>query len=408
MAISIKESLSVGFSDFWSRKLRSFIVILGIVLGTLSIVVVTSIINGINKQTLAWMEERGGLAKISVYRNREYQEYPNLQRYFDLKEFNFLRSQIPEAKFISPTLRSYKQFSYKKKVYYAPVFGVNEDYTGIEEWNVAEGRFINNYDLNKVNDVIVIGSKVKEALFGNKKAIGELITVFGRRLEVIGIMDYRYMKSSNNLMNDNALAYLNRFAFIPLTTFINKGTGEDKIHSIKIKAQDAESAPALGVKIENILLNMRKGKPVFVVESAAEEAKSMEKNGKIFQLVFTLISAISLFIGAIVVSNIMLATIKERTREIGIRIALGARRRDIFVQFLVQTILVSLIGGLLGLVMGVSILDITSKYLGIELIANLNTILMAVFSSAFVGLLAGIIPAIIASRLDPITALRVD
>ena len=115
MAISIKESLSVGFSDFWSRKLRSFIVILGIVLGTLSIVVVTSIINGINKQTLAWLEERGGLSNITIYRNREYQEYPNLNRYFDLKEFSFLKSQIPEAQYISPSLRSYKQFSYDKK-----------------------------------------------------------------------------------------------------------------------------------------------------------------------------------------------------------------------------------------------------------------------------------------------------
>ena len=174
-----------------------------------------------------------------------------------------------------------------------------------------------------------------------------MITVFGRRMEVIGVMDHHYMKSSNQMFGDNALAYLNRHAFIPLTTFINKGTGEDKIRSIRIKAQDADSAPALGRKIENILLNMRKGKPVFVVQSAAEQATAMEKNGRIFQLVFTLISAISLFIGAIVVSNIMLATIKERTREIGIRIALGARRIDIFVQFLVQTILVSLIGGLL-------------------------------------------------------------
>jgi len=407
MAISLKENISVGLSDFWSRKVRSFIVILGIVLGTMSIVVVTSIINGINKQTMSWLMERGGLANITVRRNWQDQSIQGQRKYFDLKEFNNINKLIPEAQYISPSLRSYQKFSHGQEKFNHPVFGVNEDFTGIEEWNVANGRFVKDFDVKQVNDVIVIGSKIKEEFFGSKKAIGELITVFDRRFKVIGVMEHRYMKG-NGMSGENSLGYLNRRAFVPLTTFINKGTGEDRIYEFKLKAASAESAPALGEKLNNIILNMRGGKQVFEVETAVEEAKSMEKNSSIFQLVFTLISAISLFIGAIVISNIMLATIKERTREIGIRIAVGARRRDIFTQFLVQTILVSVIGGILGLLVGLSLLEVASKFLEMELFATTSTILLAIVSSAFVGFLAGVIPAIIASRLDPITALRYE
>lgn len=407
MAISIRENISAGLSDFWSRKVRSFIVILGIILGTMSIVVVTSIINGINKKTMAWLTERGGLTKITIERNWENEGIEQERRYFNLKEFNELSALIPEAKYISPTMRQYVSFSFKQESARFPVFGATQDYTGIEEWNLDSGRFINEYDLKQNNDVVVIGSTIKEELFGSKNPIGEIITVYSRRMRVIGVMEHRFMKG-DGIMQDNALSYLNRRAFVPLSTMINKGTGEDKIFNITIKANDVESAPILGEKLENIVLNMRHGKPVFRVRTASEEADSMKKNSGIFQLVFTLISAISLFVGAIVISNIMLATIKERTREIGIRIAIGARRRDIFFQFLVQTVLVSLIGGVFGLIVGLSILDLASKFLEMELFATTSTIVLAIFSSAFVGLLAGVIPAIIASRLDPIKALRYE
>ena len=405
MAISIKENLIVGFSDFWSRKIRSIIVILGIILGTMSIIVVTSIINGINKTTMAWLMERGGLAKISIERNWDNDTTSGEREYFNLKEFEQISSLIPEAKYINPQMNRHLSFSYKQDTQYFSTFGVLADLTGIEEWDISKGRFINDFDIKQNNDVIVIGSYIKDTFFGNKNAIGEIITVHNRRMKIIGVMEHRFMKN-NHPMQQNGLAYLNRRAFIPISTMINKGTGEDKIFRIDLKAKDVESASALGAKLENIILNMRHGKPVFRIRSAKDEAQTMKKNSEIFQLVFTLISAISLFVGAIVISNIMLATIKERTREIGIRLAVGARRRDIFFQFLVQTILVAVIGGIFGIITGLSILNIVSKFLEMELFANTSTIVFALLSSAVVGLLAGVIPAIIASRLDPIRALR--
>ncbi|MCK4654429.1 MAG: ABC transporter permease, partial [Candidatus Cloacimonetes bacterium] len=263
MAISIKESLTVGFSDFWSRKVRSLVTVIGIVLGTMSIIVVLALVNGINKQTLQWMMERGGLSKISVYRNWSYDNPTNARNYFTLREFELIRSLIPEAKYINPQERHWVHHSYEDKNYRTSIWGVLPDFTKIEEWNTQQGRFISEFDVNQSNDVIVIGTKVKEELFGNKNPIGKLITVHGRRLQVIGIMKHRYMKSSGNIGRENALGYLNRRSYVPLSTMIHKGTGEDKISSFIVKAQDAESAPELRQKLEAIILNLRHREPVF-------------------------------------------------------------------------------------------------------------------------------------------------
>ena len=408
MAISLKENITVGFSDFWSRKVRSIITVMGIVLGTMSIIVVLALVKGINNQTMKWMLERGGLSKITVSRNWQYDKPDHVRNYFTWKELELIRSLIPEAKYFNPQQRHWVRHSYEDKDYRTSIRGVLPDFSKIEEWDVHEGRFISTFDIEQSNDVIVIGTKVKEELFGNKKAVGKVITVNDRRLKVVGVMAFRYMKNSGAIGNDNAFSYLNRRTFVPLTSMIHKGSGKDNIYSFTLKAQDAESAPALREKLSNIILNLRRGLPVFEVESAKEEAEEMAKNQKVFQMIFYIISVISLLVGAIVIANIMLATIQERTREIGIRLTVGARRRDIFIQFLVQTILVTTIGGILGIVVGLSLLDIVSNFIGIELIAGIAMIFVALMVSAGVGFVSGIIPAIIASKLDPVEALRYE
>ena len=407
MAISLKESIVFGFSDFWSRKVRSLVTIIGIILGTMSIIVVLSLVNGINKQTLQWMMERGGLSKITVHRNWQYDNPNKLRNYFTWKEIKLIRSLIPEAKYMNPQKRYWLRHSYEDKEYNTSIYGVLPDFSKIEEWETEDGRFISEFDINQSNDVIVIGTQVRDELFGNKDPIGQFITVHERRLQVIGIMKHRYMKS-NNIGSDNALGYLNRRTFVPLSTMIHKGTGDDNISSLALKAQDAESAPELRKKLEAIILNLRHGEPVFMIESAQEEAEEMAENQKTFQIIFFIISIISLLVGGIVIANIMLASIQERTREIGIRLTVGARRRDIFIQFLVQTVLITCIGGILGTLVGLSILKMVSGYINIELIAELSMVLIALTVSVGIGLLAGIIPAIMASKLNPVEALRYE
>ncbi|MCD4820338.1 MAG: ABC transporter permease [Candidatus Cloacimonetes bacterium] len=408
MVIPFKESIIVGFSDLWSRKIRTLVTITGIILGTMSIIVVLSLMNGIQKKTMEWMMERGGLAKITVRRDWNYESPTNEPKVFTLREINLIKSLVPEAKYMNPVIRAYIKYSYKKNNYWGPVRGVLTDFSAIEEWDVEKGRFINEIDIREYSDVIVIGTKVKEELFGNEDPIGKWITAHGKRVQVIGIMKHRFMENSGAVGNDNALSYLNRRCFIPLSTMVRKGTGNDEINSFTVKAYDANSAPDLREKLEAIILNLRHGEPVFRIESAQEEAEKMKQQQLIFTIIFFLISAISMLVGGIVIMNIMLATIKERTREIGIRITVGAKRNDIFFQFLIQTILITFLGGIVGVFSGISILSYVSEYLKIELFANAFTILIAITVSVGLGMVSGIIPAIMASRLNPVEALRYE
>ncbi len=408
MAIALKESIVIGFTDFWSRKVRGLITVFGILLGTMSIIVVLSLVNGVNKQSLAWMMERGGLAKITVHRNWTYEKDTDERRYFLLKEIRLIQSLLPEVQYFNPQIRRYFKLSHGSNDYRSSVYGIVPDFENIEEWSVEEGRFISDFDINNSNDVICIGTKIKEELFGNREALGQFITVQQRRLQIIGIMKHRFLKNNNNIGNENSFAYLNRRAYIPLTTMIHKIHNKDEIYSFQIKASSPEAAPELKNKLESILLNLRHGEPVFEIESAQESAEEIKENSKIFYFIFFMISAISLLVGGIVISNIMLATVQERTREIGIRIAVGARRRDIFIQFLVQTILITTIGGIIGIITGLSILNLVEKFLKFELVAAPAIVLVALLVSAGVGFLAGIIPAIMASKLNPVEALRYE
>lgn len=408
MAISLRESVHVGLTDFWSRKIRSLVTIMGIVLGTMSVIVVLAMVNGVNKQTLAWMMERGGLTKITVTRNWEYEGDKNVRDYFTFSEVVKIKELLPEAQYYNPQVNDWGRLSYKDKHFRTRVQGVVPDFQYVEEWTADTGRFISEYDIEQNNDVIVLGSKAIDELFGNSDPVGKYVTFKGRRLKVIGLMKHRYLKQSFNVGNENSLDYLNWRCFVPISTMINKVNGSDNISSLVLKAKSPEAAPFLKEKLENILLNMRQGEDVFWIDSAQEEAEKMEENSKVFRVVFFLISIISLLVAGIVIINIMLATIQERTREIGIRLAVGARRFDVFIQFLVQTVIVTFIGGVIGVAVGFSILDIVSKYLEFQLVAHPTMILAAISVSVGVGFLSGIIPAIKAANLDPVKALRYE
>jgi len=408
MAISISESIVVGLTDFWSRKIRSIVTIIGIVLGTMSVIVVLAMVNGINEQTISWMMERGGLSKVTVNRNWQYEGDKNLPDYFTLREIFRIKELLPEAKYFNPQMNDWGRMTNLENSFRTRVQGIVPDYQYIEEWTVDEGRFISQFDIDQNNDVIVIGTKAVEELFPNGKAIGEYVTFNNRRLLVIGIMKHRYLKNNFDVSSENSLDYLNWRCFVPISTMINKISGEDKINNLTLKARSADDAPALVEKLDEILLNMRQGEAIFEIQSAKEEAQEVEKNTATFRVVFFLISIISLLVSGIVIINIMLATIQERTREIGIRIAVGARRFDVFVQFLVQTVIVTFIGGLVGTIAGISILSLVSKYMEFQLIAYPEMVIVALSVAVGVGFFAGIIPAIKAANLDPVQALHYE
>ena len=404
MAISLHESITLGFIDFWSRKVRSFITLLGIVLGTMSIIVILSIVNGMNQMSLSWMNESGGIRKITVNRNWRYQSQTNLPNYFTLREIDFIKDHIPPVDAFNVSIWGGYQLSNGQNSTWGSVRGTMPDFQKAEQWTVSEGRFFNQHDYMESNDVIVLGTTLKERLFGPRNPIGQFVTIQGKRMMVIGIMAHREMKGHR--WNQNPLEWLNQQSFVPVSTMVNKLGANETISEIGIQCFDEKQPHTLKPILEDIILNMRKGQPIFRVESAIEDVEQMQENTRIFRIIFFFISTISLFVGGIVIMNIMLATIQERTREIGIRLAVGARQVDIFVQFLVQTVVVTFIGGTLGVLAAFTIVDAVGNYLEMSTKSDVSMVVVALCVSCIIGLFFGIYPAIKASKLDPVIALR--
>jgi putative ABC transport system permease protein len=409
VAISLAESLQVGISDIMTRKVRSIVTIIGIILGVMSIMVVLAIVNGMNKSTLDWMSERGGLTKIEVHRNWGYDFSKGGDPSFSLREISQIRELVPEASAFNPqTQLQPQEMQFSDDGYVCSMLGVYPDMVKSEDWAVDKGRFITDVDITEHNNVVVLGSTTCKELFSSRSPLGQYVTFSGQKLLVIGVMTSKYLKNQGggSAFGDNALEYMNQRAFVPLSTLISKIDPTQKVNSLDLKADTPEKAKVLRQKVENIILNLKQGKHLFEVSSAQEQMDQMKQNSMIFSAVFILIAVISLLVGGIVIMNIMLASVKERTREIGVRIAIGARRRDIFLQFLVQTVLITGLGGVLGIVLGYGILGGVGKYLQMKVIASVSMVWVALFVSISVGLLFGIMPAVRASKLDPVEALR--
>lgn len=409
MAISLTESIQIGFQDFWTRKLRSLVTIVGIVLGTMSIIVILSLVNGMNEETMKWMTERGGLAKITIFNNWEAKNPLNLPNYFSYKEILLIKSLVPEAEVFNANIYLRSNFKYGENTTFSRTIGAFPDYELVEEWTADRGRFIKNFDITESSNVIVLGNTIKEELFGSKNPIGKTVTVRGQQLQVIGVMKYRFIgNSGSNLFSDNPFEYMNRTSIMPISTMINKFGQRDAIDEITIRAKSAEDAVALKNKLEDIVLNLRRGYGIFNVVSAQEEAEKMKQSSMMFKIIFFFISSISLIVGGIVIMNIMLASVQERTREIGIRLAVGARRFDIFLQFLIQSIMITFVGGIIGVLTGVSIVKHVGAFLNTNTVVDVTMIYIALIVSVGVGLIFGIFPSIKASNLDPVEALRYE
>ena len=407
MAISLRESIEIGLADISTRKIRTAVTVLGIILGVMSVMVVLAIVNGMNKNTLAWMEERGGLNKIEIQRNWKMDRKSWGKAYFTIQELNTVRLMIPEAIAFTPLINSRDMGLTKSGLYFKTnVRGVYPDMTEVDEWNVSAGRFINYLDLNNNNNVIVLGSTAAKELFSQKNALGEYVYLDGQALQVIGIMQEKKLKMQGGWGGDNVLEYMNKRAFVPLTTMIHKITPSEKVERINVKASSPEAALKLKTKLERILLSIKNNEKLFEVSSAKETLDEMKQNSIMFTVIFVLIAVVSLLVGGIVIMNIMLASIQERTREIGVRLAIGARRIDIFIQFMVQTVLITSLGGIVGIILGYTILGMVGRYLSMDLVASVQMIYVALLVSVGVGLLFGIMPAVRASKLNPVTVLR--
>jgi len=408
--MSIFYNIRLGIVDMVHNVGRTLITMLGVILGTMSIIAVLALVQGGREQSIRWLEERGGVLKLSIDTKWTFDLDERSQirdQRLMLKDMRLIRNYFPDLLNFSPESSKWLQMKYKDKNYSTRVNGVYPAYQEAENFSIGEGRFISEFDVEQASRVIAIGVRVKDALFGKENALGKNIIISNNQFKVIGIMEEKKMEMSG-WGGHNPMDWLNRQSFIPLTTMLKKLFADEPIDEINFQVASSEMVKPTQDRLNQFLKALRGGEEIFEVRANSDRLENIQKNSNDTQLILMIIGGISLIVGGIVITNISLASVKERLREIGVLMAVGAKRKDILVQFLIQTTFMSLIGGIIGVLMGLSLLQALEKFLSSPTSANPNMIIIALVLSVGVGFIAGFFPAMQASRSDPIKILRYE
>jgi putative ABC transport system permease protein len=281
----------------------------------------------------------------------------------------------------------------------AQLLGVGPDWPDIRSWRVAEGNFFSEEDIKAAAKVAVLGKTTADTLFPEGNSIGQMIRIGSIPFKVIGLMDVKGF--NNNVDQDDVV-------FLPYSSHMKRLTRRTSVNSIYVKARNEDVVDRVKTDLTDLLTQRRNGVIDFQVQDQAEIAALRNQATTTMTYLLGAIAGVSLLVGGIGIMNIMLVSVTERTREIGIRLALGAHGRDVLTQFLIEAILLSSMGGLLGVALGIGGSTIAGKYAGWAVEPSTSAMVIAVAFSSMVGVFFGFYPARKAAAMDPIEALRFE
>lgn len=410
--MKISEVIKVAFSSLRSNKLRSILTILGIVVGIFSIIVISTVIEMLQKSIEEGVSQlgkntfqiqkfpamnAGGPSEFARFRNR-----PDIT----LEEFFQLKEKLVEAKYVGAELWGFgKQLKVGNKETNpnVQVCGCTPEAFPNNKWSVDEGRAFNDRDVQRYEKFIVLGVDVAKKLFPNMSALNQVITVDGQKLRVIGLLESQ--GASFGQSQDN-------FALIPITTFQDFYGKRSRSVNITVMSYDKESyndlievASGYFRTIRGVKAGQENNFDIFSNESILSQINNITAGVRIGSIV---IAAIALLAAGIGIMNIMLVSVTERTREIGIRKAIGAKRFNILVQFLAESVTLSLFGGIVGIVIGVAVGNLAGTFLKAHAVIPIDWVLIGVILCVIIGVTFGTYPAYKASNLDPIESLRYE
>lgn len=405
----ILESILVALSSLWANKLRSFLTMLGIIIGIASVITIVALGQG-SKATIGREFEQFGTNR--VYIGMDWGKNPAYRERFDDNDIELVRRALKDSiKAISPRyVRSAEARAGRSRdeVY---IDGVNAEYNRIENLNIIKGRFLQESDLLGRRSVCVINKKLALELFKRSNVIGERI-----------LLDTGYSQMSVTVVGvyEPPASTLERIAeqfeeqrtyiYVPISALQKAGLAGSRYYSFEINVKDSSQVESVSKKVISLIERRHRntGEELYVYYTAKQQMQMLDRVLGIISQVLGAIAAISLLVGGIGVMNIMLVSVTERTREIGIRKAIGARRKDIMVQFLIEAIIITGIGGLIGTVLGLILATAVAFVLQIPPQVSFTPVIVAIAFSTAVGVFFGIYPARKAAKLDPIDALRYE
>jgi putative ABC transport system permease protein len=412
----ILPELKMGFASLFAHKLRSLLTMLGMIFGVGAVVAMLSITAGAQKEMLSFIDQLG--VNNIIIESREAVDQNELQTVratspgLTFRDYRAISQNVSGLVAITPRKRFKPQRVLPKTAQEPPqLIGVLPNFVEINSLKLVAGRFFTEEENRDSAPVCVLGETAKVNLLGYDDAIGKYVKVNDTWLQVVGVLTPQAGSDSDT--EGAQTANRNNMVISPLNTVMrrfedNTSYLKDEIDGIYMKVQPTVDSIETSNVVSAILSATHKDAGDFTVIVPAGLLEERRRTGFIFNIVMICIAGISLLVGGIGIMNIMLATVLERTREIGIRRAIGARQGDIVRQFLTEAVMISIVGGLIGIGFGFSLSRIIASAAGWSTVVTTSSILVAFGVSVFIGLLFGIYPAVQAAKLDPIEAIRYE
>jgi putative ABC transport system permease protein len=398
--------LKVGLKAILRNKMRSSLTMLGIIIGVGCVITMVAVASGASEAVQASITSMG-TNFIMIFPGAVSQSGARLftgQSTLTPEDAAAIKAECPSVAYVSPGVRSAAQVVAGELNWGTGIYGADVDWPFIRAWNVAEGSFFTEADVKAAAKVCVLGATVADALFPSGGAVGQVVRIKHVPFRVIGVLDRKGGSTMGSDQDDTILA--------PYTTVMKQLSGTIRFGIIQAAAAGPDRVEDAKGEIEALLRQRHRIQPGqdsdFAMRTQEEAASMAAESVRTFSILLGSVAAISLLVGGIGIMNIMLVSVTERTREIGVRMAIGAKARDVLGQFLLEAVVLSVVGGAIGMLAGIAASSLISRLAGWPVSIGGGAVAMAFGFSAAVGVFFGFYPARKAASLDPIEALRYE
>jgi putative ABC transport system permease protein len=407
--MNLRESLEVALEGLVANKMRAVLTMLGVIIGVGAVIAMLAIAQGAKDQTMQRIQAMGTNVLIVMpgqSRQGAVMGGFGSTQTLTLEDVKAIATKCPSVTTAVPEVRQNMQVKYRDQNTNTAIFGTSPDYPSVRNYSVQDGRFFTEREVKGNQRVAAIGPTTAQNLFGASSPVGKSISIKGSRFKVVGLMTPKGATGGFGSDPDDQI-------FIPVTTAMRRTFGVQNIRMISVQAKTMDAMDQTTSEITTLLRKRHKiaegSDDDFVIRNQAEFMQMAEQTSQVFTLLLAGIASVSLLVGGIGIMNIMLVSVTERTREIGIRKAMGARRHDILLQFLIESLVLSLLGGLAGVLFGLIGSAVMGRLTDVfHPSVSLKSIILSFAFAAIVGVFFGLYPARQASNLNPIDALRYE
>ncbi|MEK7819395.1 MAG: ABC transporter permease [Bacteroidota bacterium] len=400
-------TLKVAFRSLARNTMRSFLTMLGIIIGVGAVIAMMAVGQGAQysiEQQIASLGTNVVMIFPASFAQGGVRMGVGTMSTLTEDDMFEIKNRCPAVDMLTPAIRTNAQIIYSEENWNTSVMGIQPDYFNIRNWELSEGYYFTDADVRSSAKVCLIGKTVSENLFKEGNPVGSIIRIKKLPFKVLGVLDEKGQSAQGADQDDVIIA--------PYTTVQKKLMGVTTLGIIFASAKTEALIPEAQKQIEELLRIRHKiengQEDDFIIRTQSEIANTASSATKILTMLLASIASISLIVGGIGIMNIMLVSVTERTREIGIRMSVGARQKDILLQFLVEAIVLCLFGGAIGVGFGVGAAKIVSSFAGWPILVSTQSILLSFIFSAAIGIFFGYYPARKASNLNPIDALRYE